>query len=650
MEETLAQLLEDYVARRQRGEHPSAEDYRVSAGAVWAQFAKLLEAESSLDEVLKEEEGDLPRSFGAYTLLRELGRGASGIVYEARRGQKTVALKVLRQGFHEHPEATARFKREAEACMRIHHDHVVEVFEAGEAEGRPYYAMAFLDGHSLSAIARSGGLPGPRELARRVAAVADALHAIHGKGVVHRDVKPGNIMADSTGRMVLADFGLARDVGAATLTKTGEALGTPLFMSPEQLMGDRGRIDGRTDVYGLGATLYELLAHRPLFEATDWPELVLAILEQRPKPLHEVAPDVPKELSRVVMKALEKRPEDRYESAAALRDDLLAFAEGRSVAGRPVSDAKLRLRKLRGRWKPLVGVAAALALAVFLFLNFFPATLTINTYPVAEVFLGDRSLGTTPIEASVRPGEYRLVLKSQGFRDYVSDVKLRPGGTWSFNQMLVADPNDPHAREILEKRYELAMAQLQAVQRSRGGGEDDAVEPLYPRGDVRLRDLDDLRIDVGAAWAAKGKLQVRAGGKVLWSGDFAPENLSTVEPVPEAAKAALKPGDKFEWGFFPEKGDPVVARCTLVAEPKGLGDMERDLSEQDPSLVALLRVKLLLKEKLFLAAYREAARLADAGKFGNDPLAVMQQAVKGMGLEETPIGQDLVERIDRAGG
>jgi serine/threonine protein kinase len=270
MEERIAKLLDDYVARQQRGEKPTAEDYRLSAGALWADFAQLVEAESSFDEALAEEEGDLPREFGAYTLLRELGRGATGVVYEARRGGRTVALKVLRPGFDTSPDAIARFRREAEACTRVRHDHVVEVYEAGEAEGRPFYAMTFLDGRSLSAVSRAGGLPEPRELARRIARVADALHAIHGAGVVHRDVKPGNIMADSKGRMVLADFGLARSAGTATLTKTGEALGTPLFMAPEQLLGDRARIDGRSDVYGLGATLYDLLTGRPLFGATDW--------------------------------------------------------------------------------------------------------------------------------------------------------------------------------------------------------------------------------------------------------------------------------------------------------------------------------------------------------------------------------------------
>ena len=649
MEEILAGLLEDYVARRQRGEKPTAEEYRVSAGAVWARFAHLIEAEASFDEALREEEGDLPRAFGPYTLVRELGRGAAGVVYEARRGGRTVALKVLRQGFDASPDAITRFRREAEACARVRHDHVVEVYEAGEEEGRPYYAMTFLDGRSLSAIARSGGLPEPRELARRVAKVADALHAIHQEGIVHRDVKPGNIMADSQGRMVLADFGLARSVGAATLTKTGEALGTPLFMSPEQLLGDRGKIDGRSDVYGLGATLYELLAGRPLFTATDWPELVRAILDQRPKPLHEIAPAVSQELSRIVMKSLEKQPGDRYANAAAMRDDLMAFADGRAVSGRPVSATRRRLRRLRRRWKPIAIAAAALLGASYFFFT-WKAVLTVNTYPVAQAFLNDLSLGMTPLEVRVRPGRHKLVLRSEGFKDYEKDLDLVWGSTAIIDRILIADPNDPHAREVLARRFDLPNVTLGDIPRSRGGGPDDWIEPLYPRDDVRAGDLTDLRIDIGTAWNAKGKLEIRAGEKVLYSADFNPAKLSTVAPLPEAAKAALKPGDEFEWGFYPEKGAPKIAKCKLVGDPPALEKMDRDLAEQDPSVRGLLHAAGLLKEGLFLAAYREASRLAEAGKADGQVLAVMRYALEGMMLEDTPLWDDLLERVDRIGG
>ena len=176
-----------------------------------------------------------------------------------------MAVKVLRTGFDTSPEAIERFRREAVACAQVRHDNIVEVYESGDVDGRPFYAMALLRGRSLSRLIRSGPMPTPQETCRRLADVADALHTLHEHGIIHRDIKPSNIMIEESGRMVLADFGLARTLVSAALTKTGEALGTPLYMSPEQLMGRGDEVNRRSDVYGLGATLYEVFAGHPPF-------------------------------------------------------------------------------------------------------------------------------------------------------------------------------------------------------------------------------------------------------------------------------------------------------------------------------------------------------------------------------------------------
>jgi hypothetical protein len=348
------------------------------------------------------------------------------------------------------------------------------------------------------------------------------------------------------------------------------------------------------------------------------------------------------------MKALEKRPEDRYADAAAMRDDLLAFAEGRSVAGRPVSLARHRLRLLRGRWKPLAISAAGLRAAVYLFLTFFPATLAIRTYPVAEVFLGEESLGTTPLETSVRPGRYRLVLRSQGFRDWVDEVRLRPGGTWSFERTLIADPGDPEARAVLARRYGLPTIELAAVERTRGADDDDWIEPISPRGKVRREEVDALRIDVGEAWDDAGRLEVRRGSEVLHTEDFAPIALSTTRLLPELA-AALRPGDEFEWGFYPEQGEPRVVRCTLATVPSGIARMEQDLADQDPAVRGHLRALAFLREGLFLAALDEATGLLQFDRPDPRVLAVIQQALLGAGLERTRYGHTWDELVDLAG-
>jgi hypothetical protein len=273
----------------------------------------------------------------------------------------------------------------------------------------------------------------------------------------------------------------------------------------------------------------------------------------------------------------------------------------------------------------------------------------VSTYPAAEVFLDGERLGTSPLETRIRPGTYRLVLRSEGFEDYEREVRIGPGGSASVERILIANPDDPRAREILARRYELALAELSEIPRTRGGAGEDWIEPLYPRGDVRPEDVTDLRIDVGYAWDAKGRLEVRANGRVLFSADFAPENVRTVAPVPEEAKAKLKPGDEFEWGFYPEKGEPRVARCRLVAGAPKADLVGRELEGQDPSLAALLRANALLEDGLLLAAYREAERLADAGAHVRAALAVMHKALEGMKLEETPLWTDLRARVDAAG-
>ncbi|MHC5011427.1 MAG: serine/threonine-protein kinase, partial [Planctomycetota bacterium] len=318
----VARSLEDFHSRRARGEAPIAEDYSDPLGEAYDDFLDVLAAETALDALLEPPaEEALPRDFGPYTLLREIGRGAAGIVYEAvhRELGRREAVKILRTAFDAEDTANERFRREAKALARIEHPNVVEIFGAGEVEGRLYYAMALLEGPSLAKIARSAEPVDARVLCEGLAGVADALRALHEAGVVHRDVKPSNIIVAPDGRMVLADFGLARAVGSASMTRTGQALGTPLYMSPEQMLGKRDAIDGRSDVYGLGATLYEVLAGQPVFKTDDVRALLKLVISERPVPLRRVAPHVPEGCDYIAMKALEKRRQDRYQTAAAMR-------------------------------------------------------------------------------------------------------------------------------------------------------------------------------------------------------------------------------------------------------------------------------------------------------------------------------------------
>ncbi len=648
MSDLLSNLLEDFHQRRARGETPGPEEYRDRAGESYADFLDLLSAESAIDAVMElSAEPPLPRPFGSYTLLRELGRGAFGVVYEAlQRGLgRTVALKVLRTGFDTTPDAIERFKREAVACAQVRHAHVVEVYEAGELEGRPFYAMTKLNGRSLSQLAREGGLPPPRELCKGLAGIADALHALHEKGIVHRDVKPGNIMVEPDGRMVLADFGLARAVASKQLTQSGEALGTPLYMSPEQLLGQREEINGRSDVYGLGATMYEVLAGRPVFRATDLRELMRMILDARPSSPREAAPTLDGDCESIVMKALEKRNRDRYASAAHMRDDLNAYAEGREVSGRPISRAVRAARKLRERWMPLTAAAAVVLVALLLW-GRRSATLEVGSYPPAQVAVDGVEKGETPLKLELAPGKHTLVLRTGGFRPQNREIELDPGQRRTLDLVLIAEnPSDPEALAKLAKGFELAMANLDEIERHRGAGDEQGVLPLFPRGDVRLEDLHSFRIDVGPAFEGEGTLEWEVGGKVVHTAPFDPESLETVAEIPADVKAALRRGSKASWGFVPAgKGGKVTAEFEVVDPDLGrrMQSIEKRLRGQPPIVMQHLRAQLYLDKGLHCAAMHEAREILSKVEQSEKACAILQAALRAMKLTESQLWADLL--------
>ena len=339
---------------------------------------------------------------GDYRLIREVGRGGMGVVYEAHQVslKRRVALKVLPTASAMDARQLQRFQIEAQAAAALHHANIVPVFAVGTERGVPFYAMEFIEGRSLAEVIRElrqlDGLetdqlatvcgltrsliagsfaptpdgeeaanrrglaaetmvseptaPTPvpagssvrgRGFIRTVAALglqaALALEHAHRHGIFHRDIKPSNLLVDEAGHLWVVDFGLARVPGESNLTLTGDVLGTLRFMSPEQALGKRVMLDGRSDVYSLGATLYELLTLRPAFGGDDRQEVLRRIAQEEPRSPRRLNPAIPAPFETIVLKAMAKEPARRYASAGALRDDLGRFLDGRPILGRPVS-------------------------------------------------------------------------------------------------------------------------------------------------------------------------------------------------------------------------------------------------------------------------------------------------------------------------
>ena len=273
-----------------------------------------------------------------YRIEGELGRGAMGVVYQARDTQlnRVVAIKMVLAGERADERHLARFRAEAEAVAALSHPNIVQIFDTGECGGNPYLVLEVLPGGTLADRLRRGELP-PRDAARLIETLARAAHAAHARGIIHRDLKPANVLFTSDGVPKVTDFGLVKRLdGDSAHTRTGEFMGTPAYMSPEQAAGNAKEVGPEADVYALGAILYECLTGRPPFRGATVLETVRQVLNDEPAPPRRLRPDVPADLEAVCLKALEKEPTHRYRTADALADDLRNFLAGRPTE-RPTS-------------------------------------------------------------------------------------------------------------------------------------------------------------------------------------------------------------------------------------------------------------------------------------------------------------------------
>ena len=261
-----------------------------------------------------------------YEVEQEIGRGGMSVVYRARdrRLNRLVAIKVLPPELAYDPAIRTRFTREAQTAAQLAHAHIVPIYDVGEKDGVAHFVMALVTGGNLAELLAREPRPPIAEARRMLREIADALAYAHTRGVIHRDIKPDNILLDAaSGRAMVTDFGIARAIEAGTrLTVTGAAVGTPTYMSPEQAMGERD-IDGRSDVYSLGVIGYQMLTGRVPFAAANPMALLLKHVGERPRPIGELRPEVPKSLRDAIDRALLKEPEERWPTAASLRDALV---------------------------------------------------------------------------------------------------------------------------------------------------------------------------------------------------------------------------------------------------------------------------------------------------------------------------------------
>jgi serine/threonine protein kinase/Flp pilus assembly protein TadD len=361
-------------------------------------------------------DSSLGKRLGDFDLLREIGRGGMGVVYEARQVslKRRVALKVLPPALGMSGQAKQRFEREAQAAAKLHHTNIVPVYAIGEAEGHHFYAMELIEGQSLEQVLQqladeganpllaetvtkaasalrtqpattseselattsagdattslgdtsAGSRPWFDTVAKLIADVASALDYAHGRGVIHRDIKPANLMLSSEGTLCITDFGLARVLQEPGMTVSGSLLGTPAYMSPEQIAAGRVRLDHRTDVYSLGAVFYELLTLRRAFTGTTHEAIFSAIMGKEPRSPRKCNAKIPQDLETICLKAMEKDPDRRYATAGEMAQDLQRYLHGYLIAARRASLLRRTSKWIRRHPTLSVALIAALVITV----------------------------------------------------------------------------------------------------------------------------------------------------------------------------------------------------------------------------------------------------------------------------------------------
>ena len=459
----MVKILDEYLAGIKAGQMPSKEELIARHPELASQLQACL---AGLEFIHAAETPGPGRSqrLGDYRILREVGRGGMGAVYEAEQVSlgRRVALKILRFGGVSDPEAVERFQREAETIANLHHTNIVPIFNVGSERGVNYYAMQFIEGRSLAEVLAEAKQPlAPDQVAEWGLQAAEALAHAHQRGVIHRDVKPSNLLLDKEKRLWLTDFGLARRMDDVTLSLTGALLGTPRYMSPEQAIASKKRVDHRSDLFSLGATLYELVTGKPAFAGDTPHDVIQQILTGEPTPIRQLHRSVPQDLETIIMKCLAKVPAQRYSAARDLADDLRAFLDGRPIRARRAGlvERASRWLKAQQRSARLAATAAGLTLAVTVAALFGwsaydawrQASIKLDAERpplVAEILDGEGQVvrvETAPMQnaVSLPAGDYRLRVSGNETLSQTFDVSLDRGSQSAYtldlvDQMLLA--------------------------------------------------------------------------------------------------------------------------------------------------------------------------------------------------------------------
>lgn len=472
--------------------------------APWLRALRELAGRPGADTVLREVEPHAPalaevgmpfERLGDFRLLRRLGEGGMGIVFLAEQEslRRLVALKIIRPELAASATAAARFTREAQAVARLRHPHIVAVHAFGEIDGVLFFTMDLLPGENMDAAVRravlaDGRPPAVRRVLQWGVQLADALDCAHRAGVVHRDVKPSNVRIVDDDTALLMDFGLARELDAGAATVTRAFAGSPSYAAPEQIAPRGGAADVRTDVYGLGATLYEALTGVPPFLADNVERLLVRVLTEEPVPPRRLRADLPRDVEVVVLRALEKDPARRYPSAQAFAADLRAVLDLRPIQARGAGQWTRLLRV--GRRHPALVSAAVVVAGGLLVLAILAAARAQRDQASAAELLRDAHLRLDAHDVS-RARTVRAQFKLAQLERAESTRSLNAGERVALDSMRGDRDRHRRERELTFAGVQEALAQARRLD-PRAVGLEDAWAHFYFERWLELRAGEDL--------------------------------------------------------------------------------------------------------------------------------------------------------------
>lgn len=644
----LALAVSEYRCRRSAGESPAPDEYAdrfpgfsealtaEDAGETVPAHASASIEEHSVDDTatVHAEEETLIRAdeagsgsavavdtsrrlLGDYELIEEIARGGMGVVVKARHVKlhRTVALKMILAGQLANEEDIRRFYVEAEAAARLDHPNIVPIYEVGEIDGQHFFSMRLVEGSSLAGRIAAGPLS-PRDAARTMRSVAAAVQYAHERGVIHRDLKPANVLLDRDGEPMVTDFGLAKPIESDQgLTASGQILGTPGYMAPEQALGKTHELGPACDIYALGAVLYALLTGRPPFQSASVLETLRHVVEREPVPPRQLNPSVPRDLETICLKCLSKEPGHRYPTAQALRDDLDLYLSDCPVTARPVG-----VPTRFWRWCRRNPIVASLSAAVVISLvvgtavstslaitasrraaeaeaNFIEARRNFErAWEVVDRYLTRVSENTLLNQPGMQPLQHELLQEALDYyrrfaKEHGDDPQLREelAGA-NFRVGLIAEVVNPDLRAALPS-FERALEIQDSLQESNPDDRDiqdqigDTLTALS-RVRFRLGELDQSLADARRALDVRRRLAVSGDPETqreLANSDMNLALLYRAQGDLSASHQAHLEAQSIRQGVLRKHDDPAVRR-DLAMGFYNLANLSLDLNDNAQAL------------------------------------------------------------------